>query len=619
VRTSYRAPDPDLSTALLHESVLAPDGELWQDAFPASAWHRVLGRTELRVEVAGPSAGSLVLWAASGGRRVSIGPSETGRWDVTLADGGPDWYWFEPAGAASPTDAASHATVTSPAPAATSTDTRVRWTMPEPIALPRVTVVMPTYRREADATEQAVRFAAMPVVSQVLVIDQAGTLAHHAVFAATARSAMGRGKIRLLEQANLGGSGGYARGMLESLASPEDAVLLGDDDAVLPAESLRRMLTFQALAARGGTPTIVGTGMRAAEQPTQLISQAEHVRRSDFWWTSADGVGEGRDLDTAPEAWTWLARHDEPDYTGWWGTLLPPGTVSEVGLPAPFFLKWDDPEYGLRATDLGYRTEILPGASVTHPTWDAVRTQMSFSARIMHRNRLAAAAAHGAGRGVIGSSLSHQLKHVLAGHELTAQLWADGIDAFLDGPTSWLGTDLERARPDGQRIIDRYWHHQEPLVAGLRPRRTRTRPLPPTRGTIRAVLRLAGPDRRPGKVLSLPTDEVSWRSTLGADAVVMTGADGSTEHAFAVTGSSGRALLWRTLRQHLRLALRWPGLRRRYRRALPRTTTADFWRDVIGTDVIGNDALDADRDTTRRNDDGADRTSDRTDEGRQES
>jgi galactofuranosylgalactofuranosylrhamnosyl-N-acetylglucosaminyl-diphospho-decaprenol beta-1,5/1,6-galactofuranosyltransferase len=581
VRISDRAPDPHPSTRsdVLHESVLVPGGSLWEDAFPASAWHQVLGDTTVRVQVRGPRADALVLWAAKGSNRGAIGPSPSGRWDIDLADAGPDWYWFEQA-----SPAASSAAAGSSAASGSSAATRVQWTMPQQVALPQVTVVMPTYRREADAIEQSVRFAAMPLVSQVLVVDQAGTLAHHPVFSATMGSSMGRGKIRLLTQPNLGGSGGYARGMLESLDSPADAVFLGDDDAVLPAESLRRMVTFQALAGDAGSPTIVGTGMRSAEQPDLLISEAEYVRPQDFWWTSADGVGQGTPLTGTPDTWGWLTQHATPDYSGWWGTLLPPGTVAQVGLPAPFFLKWDDAEYGLRASEHGYRTALLPGASVTHPTWDAARTQMSWSARIMHRNRLVAAAVHGAGRGVIASSLSHQLKHVLAGHELTARLWADGIDAFLSGPRDWLGTDLERARPDGQEIVQQYWDEQSRGIGQEQPAPSRKRPFSPRRGMRRAVLRLLRADRAPRAVLSLPSARVSWRTTLGADVVVMTDDQGVPEHVFRVTGSSGRALLWRTVRQHLRLARRWNGLRRRYRRAFPSTTSEAFWREVIGAD-----------------------------------
>ena len=54
------------------------------------------------------------------------------------------------------------------------------------------------------------------------------------------------------------------------------------------------------------------------------------------------------------------------------------------------------------------------------------------------------------------SSLLHQVKHVLAGHLLTAELWEDAIDAMRAGPDAWMGRDLQRARDDGERIV-RAW------------------------------------------------------------------------------------------------------------------------------------------------------------------
>src|SRR5699024_8062500 len=117
--------------------------------------------------------------------------------------------------------------------------------------------------------------------------------------------------------------------------------------------------------------------MYSAEEPDRRISGPEAVRDSDFMWGPAGESG--------------------PNYTGWWGTLLPPGTVAELGLPAPYFLKWDDAEYGLRASRAGYDTVVPVDASVWHPTWSAHATQMTWTARILHRNRLATAAAYGAG------------------------------------------------------------------------------------------------------------------------------------------------------------------------------------------------------------------------------
>ncbi|HEX7352927.1 glycosyltransferase [Brachybacterium sp.] len=530
---------------------------LWGAVFPAASWRKVLGTRTVTLTVEG---GPASLLAARGGRLRRLGPVSGGRRELTAEELTEEWLWIEG-------------------------DVRsVTWTLAEATELPSLCVVIPTFGRESDALAQARRFLEMEVVTSVVVVDQGGTLQHHRAFA---RLLAAHDALRLVDQPNLGGSGGYARGMLEASRDPSDAVLFSDDDAVLSEESLRRMLTYQALAPR---PTILGTPLFSATQPTQLTALTEAVSAFAFQWRSADRVHHAIDLaGTSPEEWTFFSPGDEANYTGWWGTLLPPGTAADLGLPAPLFLKWDDAEYGLRATRRGYGHAVLPGTSVHHPPWTSYRTQMTWTGRVLHRNRLAIAAAYGAGRGVLASSLLHQAKHILSGHLLTAELWEDGIDAVRTGPEGWLGDDLLHARDDGARVVDS-WHRHHDLTAGQHP--THGSPLPLPAALWHSFRRMLRPDGPPRVVLAVPADEMHWRTTLGGDAVLVTDDAGEVQSAFEVSGSEMRHALARSLRSHLDLARRWPGLRDRYREELPRHTTAASWTALIA-------AADADDPQTR--------------------
>ena len=536
---------PELSAAsgplLLGTWSAASDTGLWGQALPASLWHTVLGEATVTLAIEG---GPAQVWSARSGQRrqVASGVEEL---QLPLEADGPQWFWVE------------------------GPVRSVTWTTETAVELPPVTVVMPTRLRESDALDQAERFARMGIVQRVIVVDQGGTLAELPAFA---RLRHEHPLIELITQPNLGGSGGYARGMLEASGDTDAAMLLSDDDAILSEESLRRMLTYQALATR---PTIVGAPLFSATSPTRLLTHTERVDARAFQWRSADRMHGAVDLaGTTPADWTFVISGGTANYTGWWGTLFPPGTTAELGLPAPLFLKWDDAEYGLRATAHGYDHAVLPGTAVHHPPWTAYRTQMTWTARILHRNRLAVAAAYDAGRGVIFSSLLHQLKHVLAGHLLTAELWEDGIEAMRAGPEAWMGSDLQHARADGDRLA-RAWHRDHDLPSTIVPTRTRAFPLPVA--VLRALRSMLRAESAPRVVLSLHADDVHWRTTLGADAIIVTADDGSAEVAFAVRGPDMRRTLRRVLRSHLGLALRWRSLRRRYRAALPRHTTAGSW------------------------------------------
>lgn len=542
------SPSSAPSSTLTLASFTAGEGvSLWDQAFPVSVWRTVLGESTVTVRADGTAP---VLMGSRDGRRENLGPLTGGRRDISLATTDHDWLWLE------------------------SGVRAVVWTVERSVTPSQVTVVMPTFRREEDAVAQAARFTRMRCVDQVIVVDQGGTLAEHAGFTALQRSGPG---VRLITQPNLGGSGGYARGMLEAQQHPHSAVLFSDDDAVISEESLRRMVTYQALASE---PTILGTPLFSSLEPLRLTALSEAVRPGDFQWHAADGVRGPVDLTgTSPEQWTFLRARGEANYTGWWATLFPPGTAAELGLPAPFFLKWDDAEYGLRATSRGYRHVVLPGTSVRHPPWDAYRTQMSWTSRVLHRNRLATAAAYDSGRGVIASSLLHQAKHILSGHHLTASLWDDGIEGFLAGPSSWLGRDLERARAEGQEIVTR-WNEENPGCVGALPPARRA-PLPLAPAVLRAALRLLTPDRPPRVVVAVTAEQLHWRSTLGADAIIITDAGGPEGAVHPVRGSTARQLLVRTLGRHLRMAVRWRSLRRRYHRDLPRVTTEQAWSQLF--------------------------------------
>lgn len=551
----------DASSTVLQRTDALASPLLWGQAFPVATWKKVLGARPVTLSLAG---GPATLLGARHGHVRRYGLLAAGRHEIPLAEHDDDWLWVE--------DAAG----------------TVTWTLPERVELPPVTVVIPTYRREEDALAQARRFLQMEVVTSVVVVDQGGTLPDHREFAHLLAT---HPSLQLVTQANLGGSGGYARGMLEASRDPAAAVLFSDDDAVLSEESLRRMVTYQALSAG---PTIVGTPLFSAARPSLLVAHTEKVDSRAFQWRSSDRRRGATDLaGTGPADWTFLTAQGEANYTGWWGTLFPPGTALELGYPAPLFLKWDDAEYGLRATAHGYRHAVLPGTAVHHPPWTAYRTQMTWTARVLHRNRLAIAAAYGAGRGVVGSSLLHQAKHVLSGHLLTAELWEHGIDAVRGGPQGWLGDDLGRARAEGAQIVDR-WHRENDIDSELAP--THPSPLPLPTALRHALGRMLRPDGPPRVVLDVPADLVHWRTTLGGDALRIIDDAGKVEVAFAMQGSTMRRALARSLRSHLDLAQRWPELQASYRRALPLHTTGSSWSALIaaGDPHAGEDSATTD-------------------------
>ena len=82
-------------------------------------------------------------------------------------------------------------------------------------------------------------------------------------------------QLTYIQQANLGGSGGFSRGMYETLKAGTSAhTLLLDDDAISEPESIIRAVQF---ADYYNTPTIVGGGMLHLDNRTVMYAQGERV------------------------------------------------------------------------------------------------------------------------------------------------------------------------------------------------------------------------------------------------------------------------------------------------------------------------------------------------------
>ncbi|MFC8731673.1 glycosyltransferase [Luteimicrobium sp. NPDC057192] len=541
----------------------------WWNAAPLGWWAR-LGVARVRLVVTG--TGAVTVRTALDGVLRTAGSAELRAdepWTLDLATDA-DWGWVELAAPAS----------------GDGTLAGVEWQTAGTATPQPLTVVVPTFRAEDDALAQLARLTGPgldDVVGRVVVVDQGGTLAEHP---GTARALAAAGdRVLLVEQPNLGGSGGYSRGLWEAARRwPESPVFLHDDDAVADAESLRRLTVLAALAPR----TFFGTGLLDADAPTRLQALAEGVERRSFRWGPTDGVAAGADeggVDVgsgSPGGWTFTRPGDGAQYGGWWGCLVPAGASDDLGLAAPFFLKWDDAEYGLRAGRAGYDVRTLPGFAVRHPTWATKGTSSSWSSWPLHRNRLATAAAYGAGVGVLADSFAHQVKHVLSLQYATAELWNAALAEAVGG-TGWLEADLTAVRPRAQALLDAM---PAPPVVGLPVAEERAASTTPGRATAAAravtgLVRAAGVTGPEGVAHLAGPSAFGWSDGLGRDAVVF--ADGAAP--LVRDPRRARRALARTVRLHLLALARWGRLRRAYAEALPRASTTARWLERFGADV----------------------------------
>jgi len=564
------------------------------NGFAASYWRMwtIVTEVTLNVSVTGEDASVIVYRSMPDGRAQRVA-SETvdadGRGEFTFdlplkpfADGG--WYWFD---LVAGTDAAILE--------------EASWVaeVPEDRGTPgTVTVGITTMNRPEFCAKLLGQLGddadVSSILDEVLVMEQGTQKVVDDPFFGKAEAALG-GKLRVIEQGNIGGSGGFARAQFETLqANRSTYVLFLDDDIVAEPESIIRAATFGDLARR---PTIVGGHMFSLYSRARLHSFGEVIQRWRFWWESPSTVENdwdfaARNLRSA----RWLHRRIDVDFNGWFMCLIPTEVVREIGLSLPLFIKWDDSEYGVRAAEHGFPTVSLPGAAVWHVPWTDKNDALDWQAYFHQRNRTIAALLHspyGRGGRVVRESFNHQVKHLLAMQYSTAELRHLALEDVLAGPDQ-LHDDLLTKLPEIRAVragFDDARTEEDPdafpVVRRKKPPKKGKEPTEPkgTVGQLIAAGLSAVRQVRPPRDLSgthpearIAAMDARWWMLAQFDSAVVSTTDGTMSSWYHRDPARFAAMMKKTVDIHQRLYRDWPELSKTYRDGLDRIVSTEQWQ-----------------------------------------
>lgn len=566
------------------------------NAFPASYWRRwtIVKDVTLTVKLVGSRASVIVYKSMANGRSQRVDAANTGEqpqgtfsFDLPLkpfVDGG--WYWYNViAGdedvlveaewtAEVPEDRAQHGTV----------DIAIT-TMNRPDFCAKLLGQM--------GDDEVLR----PYLDQVMVMEQGTDKVVDSPDFAKAEAALGP-KLRIIEQGNLGGSGGYARGQLESVRKGTATyAMMMDDDVVCEPEGIIRAVTFGDLARR---PTLVGGHMFSIYSRSRLHSFGEIVQPWRFWWMSpldtySDWDFAARNLRSS----RWLHKRIDVDFNGWFMCLIPRQVLEEIGLSLPLFLKWDDSEFGLRAKAAGYPTVTFPGAAVWHVPWTDKNDAVDWQAYFHLRNRFVAALLHSPypkGGRMIRESLNHQIAHLVSMQYSTAELRLLALEDVLAGPQglhAMLPTRLAEVNALRKQFSDARLEADPDAFPSVR------RKKPPRKGrdVVEVPSRLAqlvtaglAPLRQLKAPRSLsrehPEAEVramdaKWYRLASYDSAIVSMNDGTSAAFYQRDHKQFRDLMKRTLEIHERYRREWPRLAQEYRSQLAEITSPEAWDETF--------------------------------------
>ncbi|MGY1604124.1 glycosyltransferase [Geodermatophilus sp. SYSU D00815] len=561
------------------------------NAFPASYWRRwtTLETVVLSLRLTGGARVDIYRSKANGDiihvtGATSEGVDQTLEFELELApfiDGG--WYWFD---------------VTA------DSDARVEaggWYAPRAADRPpRLAVGICTFNRPTDCVAALEALStdgvALEGVSHVIVADQGNQKVRDAARFPGVAAALGD-RLRIVEQPNLGGSGGFARAMHEMVTGTDASHLLFlDDDILLEPDSLVRALAFASFTSH---PSLVGGQMLALQDRSVLHVMGEVVERDKFFWRNAPHTEYGHDFseETLRES-TDLHRRIDVDYNGWWMCLIPREVIEHIGLPLPLFIKWDDAEYGLRAAEHGYPTVTLPGVAIWHLSWTDKDDTADWQAYFHWRNRLVVAALHSPrrrGGALLRDLFKWDLKYLIMLQYSATALHQHAYKDFLAGPEKLfelLPTALptvreeQRAYDDG-RVLPSTTELPLPTMSPVKAERMLKPPVNPLSiartlagALVHNLLPAKGDHDRPQ--LNVAAQDARWFLLARLDSATVGTADG---RGITYRRRDSRTF-WKLLRESLRLEWtiyrRWPELRRAYRDALPRLTSVEAWDEVFG-------------------------------------
>ncbi|MBR2553228.1 MAG: glycosyltransferase [Aeriscardovia sp.] len=405
--------------------------------------------------------------------------------------------------------------------------------------------------------------------------------------------------LSYFHQKNLGGSGGFARGMYETLIAHKSyACMLLDDDAISEPESILRAIQFSDYTTK---PFIIGGGMFHLDDRTSLFSSGECIDWKRMWYYPALGLPYNHDfalepLRDCPE----LHQRVDEDYNGWWMCLIPCQVIQKIGLPLPVFIKFDDIEYGLRAQKAEIATISLPGVAVWHQAWHEKDQTRTWEEYFAERNRFLTMLLHEPHKPTTRVMLESFFDEINLGLRLQYSSMALrhlALQDLLQGPQHLLEivstrlkdvNELRSQFTDAQtkpRLDDFPSAYRQAMPTGMNPTSGKDRRIMALKGVVTGILhsmkRSASTcDDRERPEVEIAAHNTSWMSFAGINSALVTSPDGNSVAWLKRDNKEFAAALKKNYQLTQQLIRQWDQLSAAYRNA--HLTSVETWEAIFG-------------------------------------
>lgn len=241
---------------------------------------------------------------------------------------------------------------------------------------------------------------------------------------------------------NAGGSGGFTRGMMEVLADkePQTHVLLMDDDVSISPESLFRTYALLKLRNQEYAEACISGAMLKLEDPVWQHEDVGAVKRGGYYTMIKPAIDLSQDSGLALNET--ISTEIPNAYGAWWYCCIPITLVQKHGLPLPLFIRCDDVEYGMRIKPT---IMTMNGIGIWHASFEG-RFRPAIDYYQYTRNFLIANAINDCSVDLLFMARFCGSFHreINTFNYDAAELLLDAVDHYLEGPDFIANDDAEQ-------------------------------------------------------------------------------------------------------------------------------------------------------------------------------
>ena len=271
---------------------------------------------------------------------------------------------------------------------------------------------------------------------RMFVIDNGSTL--------DAEKLSGNG-VTVFPNRNVGGSGGFAYGMIRALEAGDITnILLMDDDVEVSPESIKRTYQLLRILNNEYAEAFISGAMMNHDEPD--------VHWEDVGYMTARGIYRSykpvlrmsvlhdclvnETFHPATEAFEDLGQR----YAAWWYCCIPISVIKKNGMPLPFFVRFDDAEYGLRCKP---KFVTLNGICIWHDAF-FMRYNAGVERYQTVRNGILGQAITKVAPGTdfISEITENLLIELVKFNYKDAELVCQGFEDFMKGPEFFMQKDI---------------------------------------------------------------------------------------------------------------------------------------------------------------------------------